>query len=63
MCWRNSKSFTAKDAKVAEEQKCLTAKETIIRSKAEPEGREGTAPRVAYKSASGSEMWGTEKSA
>jgi len=43
------KSFTAEDAKGAKEEKSFTAKEIIIRSKAKPEGREGTAPRVAYK--------------
>jgi hypothetical protein len=42
-------SFTAKDTKDAEEEKSFTAKEIIIRSTARPEGREGTAPRVAYK--------------
>jgi hypothetical protein len=43
------KSLTAKDAKAAEENKSFTAKGKIIRTKAKPEGREGTAPRVAYK--------------
>jgi hypothetical protein len=45
---KERKSFTAKDAKAAEENKSLTAKEIIIRTKAKSEGREGTAPRVAY---------------
>jgi hypothetical protein len=46
-------SFTAKDTKDAEEEKSFTAKEIIIRSTARPEGREGTAPRVAYRNAPG----------
>jgi hypothetical protein len=31
------------------EEKSLTAKETIIKARAKPEGREGTPPRVAYR--------------
>jgi hypothetical protein len=37
------------DAGGAKEKKSFTAKELIIRSKATPEAREGTAPRVAYR--------------
>jgi hypothetical protein len=48
-----SKSFTAKDSKDAEEEESFTAKEIIIRTRATPEGREGTAPRVAYRNAPG----------
>jgi hypothetical protein len=40
------KSFTAKDAK---EEKSFTAKKPTIRTRSKPEGREGTAPRVAYR--------------
>jgi len=57
------KSFTAKLAKSAKEEQSLTAenanprrkaksftaKKTIIRSRAKPEGREGTAPKMAYR--------------
>jgi hypothetical protein len=46
---RNRYSLTAKDPKDAEENNSFTAKEIIIRSTARPEGREGTAPRAAYK--------------
>jgi hypothetical protein len=46
-------SFTAKDTKDAEEEKSFTAKEIIINTRAKPEGREGTAPRVAYRNAPG----------
>jgi hypothetical protein len=42
------KSFTAKNAEDAEEEKSFTAKKTIVRTGSRPEGREGTAPRVAY---------------
>jgi len=59
-------SFTAKDAEDAKEQKCLTAKdagdakekksftakEIIISSRPKPEGREGTAPKMAYRAGS-----------
>jgi hypothetical protein len=44
-----AKSFTAKDTKDAKEKKNFTAKEVVIRTKAIPEGREGTAPKVAYR--------------
>jgi hypothetical protein len=43
------KSLTAKLAKAAKEEKSFTAKEIIIRTSARPEGREGTAPKVAYR--------------
>ena len=42
-------SFTAKVAMAAKENKSFNAKEMIIGSKAKPEGREETAPRVAYR--------------
>jgi len=45
----DGKSLTAKDTKGAKEKKSITAKEIIIRTEAKSEGREGTAPRVAYK--------------
>jgi hypothetical protein len=38
----------------AKEKKSFTAKEIIVGTKAGPEGREGTAPKVAYGNASGS---------
>jgi len=44
----HAQSFTAKDAKDAEEDESFTAKEIIIRTRTRPEGRQGTAPRVAY---------------
>jgi hypothetical protein len=43
------KSFTAKDAEDAKEEKSFTAKKPTIRTRSKPEGREGTAPRVAYR--------------
>jgi hypothetical protein len=43
------KSLTAKLAKAAKEEKRFTAKGTIIKTKSKPEGREGTAPKVAYR--------------
>ena len=43
------KSFTAKDAEDAKEEKSFTAKEIIVRTRSKPEGREGAAPRVAYR--------------
>jgi len=43
------KSLTAKLAKAAKEEESFTAKEIIIRTSARPEGREGTAPKVAYR--------------
>jgi hypothetical protein len=46
---KENRSLTAKAAKDAKEKNSFTAKEIIIRTKAKPEGREGTAPRVAYK--------------
>jgi hypothetical protein len=46
-------SFTAKDTKDAEEEESFTAKEIIINARAKSEGREGTAPRVAYRNALG----------
>jgi hypothetical protein len=35
------------------EKKSFTAKDRAIKSTAKPEGREGTAPRVAYEEAAG----------
>jgi hypothetical protein len=43
------KSLTAKLAKAAKVERSCTAKELIIRTSARPEGREGTAPKVAYR--------------
>jgi hypothetical protein len=49
------KSLTAKVAKPAKENNSLTAKDAKVAkkisktTKAEPEGREETAPRVAYR--------------
>jgi len=43
------KSLDTKDTKDTKEEKSLTAKRTIIGTRARPEGREGTAPRVAYR--------------
>jgi hypothetical protein len=45
---KEKRSLTAKEAEDAKENKSFTAKEIIIRSRAKPEGREGTAPKVAY---------------
>ena len=45
---KEERSLTAKEAEDAKENKSFTAKEIIIRSRASPGGREGTAPRVAY---------------
>jgi len=46
---KENRSLTAKDTKDAKEEKSLTAKNSIIRTRAKPEGREGTAPKVAYR--------------
>jgi hypothetical protein len=46
---KEKNSLTAEDAEDAKEGKSFTAKEIIIRTRAKPEGREGTAPRVAYR--------------
>jgi len=40
---------TAKETKDAKEEKSFTAKGTVIRTRSKPEGREGTAPKVAYR--------------
>jgi hypothetical protein len=45
---KEQRSLTAKDTKDAKEEKSFTAKNTIIRTRSKPEGREGTAPKVAY---------------
>jgi hypothetical protein len=46
---KEKRSLTAKDTKDATEGKSFTAKEIIIRTRSKPEGREGTAPKVAYR--------------
>jgi len=46
---KEKRSLTAKDTKDAKEEKSFTAKGTIIRTRSRPEGRGGTAPKVAYR--------------
>jgi hypothetical protein len=46
---KEKRSLTAKLAKAAKEKKSFNAKEIIISSTARPKGREGTAPKVAYR--------------